>query len=54
MTQAPTIRTSEEPEEGGSSTLENVLSILGFAAAAAVVAFQCLAINVWDGWDKLF
>ena len=55
LTQAATIRTSDEEEESaGSSTAANVLSILGFLGAAAVVTLQCLAVNLWDGWDKLF
>lgn len=55
LTQAPTIRTSDEPEEDAtSSTAENILSILGFLGAAAVVYFQCQAVSLWDGWDKLF
>jgi hypothetical protein len=44
----------EEEQEGGSDTISTVLSIFGFLAACAVLAFQCMTINVWEGWDKLF
>jgi hypothetical protein len=55
LTQAATIRTSDDEEESaGASTIANILSVLGFIGAAAVVAVQCMTVNLWDGWDKLF
>jgi hypothetical protein len=41
-------------EEEGSDTLTTVLSIFGFLAACAVLAFQCMTVTVWDGWNELF
>ncbi len=55
LTQAATIRTSDEEEESaGVTTISNILSILGFIGAAAVVVLQSMTVNLWDGWDKLF
>jgi hypothetical protein len=55
LTQAATIRTADDEEESaGVSTISNILSILGFLGAAAVVVVQSMTINLWDGWDKLF
>jgi hypothetical protein len=55
LTQAATIRTADDEEEGaGSSMAANVLSILGFLAAAAVLVLQSMTVNLWDGWGKLF
>lgn len=55
LTQAATIRTSDDEEESaGVSTISNILSILGFLGAAAVVVLQSMTISLWDGWDKLF
>jgi hypothetical protein len=45
---------AEEEEESGSDTLTTVLSIFGFLAACGVLAFQCMTINVWNGWEQLF
>jgi hypothetical protein len=53
-TQMATFKSEDEEEEGGSDTISTVLSIFGFLAACAVLAFQCMTINVWEGWDKLF
>ena len=46
--------TNEEEEDAGSETLTTVLSIFGFLAACAVLAFQCMTVTVWDGWSELF
>jgi hypothetical protein len=55
LSQAATIRTSDDEEESaGATTISNVLSILGFFGAAAVVAIQSMTVNLWEGWDKLF
>ena len=43
-----------EDEEEGSDTVTTVLSIFGFLAACGVLAFQCMTVNLWEGWDKLF
>lgn len=45
---------SEEEEEEKPQTLITVLSIFGFLAACGVLAFQCMSISIWEGWDKLF
>ena len=44
----------EDEDEGGSDTLSTVLSIFGFLAACGVLAFQCMTVTVWDGWNQLF
>lgn len=55
LTQAATIRTADDEEESaGASTIANVLSILGFLGAAAVVVIQSMTVSLWEGWDKLF
>jgi hypothetical protein len=55
LTQAATIRTADDEEESaGATTISNILSVLGFLGAAAVVVVQCMTVNLWDGWDKLF
>lgn len=55
LTQAATIRTSDDEEESaGVSTISNILSILGFLGAAAVVVLQSMTVSLWEGWDKLF
>jgi hypothetical protein len=51
-TQMATLQT--EYEEEGSDTVTTVLSIFGFLAACGVLAFQCMTVNLWEGWDKLF
>ena len=45
---------SEDEEEEKPQTLITVLSIFGFLAACGVLAFQCMSISIWEGWDKLF
>ena len=55
LTQAATIRTSDDEEESaGVSTISNILSVLGFLGAAAVVVIQSMTVSLWEGWDKLF
>jgi hypothetical protein len=43
-----------EEDEEGPDTASTVLSIFGFLAACGVLAFQCMSVNLWEGWDKLF
>jgi hypothetical protein len=45
---------SEDDDDGGNDTVTTVLSIFGFLAACGVLAFQCMTVNLWEGWDKLF
>ena len=52
-TQMATFQTDDEEEEK-PQTLITVLSIFGFLAACGVLAFQCMSISIWEGWDKLF
>jgi hypothetical protein len=52
-TQMPTLQSDDE-EEGGSDTLTTVLSIFGFLAACGVLAFQCMTVSIWEGWNQLF
>jgi hypothetical protein len=52
-TQMATLQ-SEEEEDAGSDTLTTVLSIFGFLAACGVLAFQCMTVSVWEGWNQLF
>jgi hypothetical protein len=54
LSQAATIRTSDEEEEAGNSTVVNVLSILGFLASAAVLVFQFQTLNLWGTVSSLF
>lgn len=62
--QAATLATDDEEEESDNDGLANILSIVGFAAALIVLAFQLMTANVWisspdsptagDGWMQLF
>jgi hypothetical protein len=52
-TQMPTISTGEE-DEAGSDTMTTVLSIFGFLAACGVLAYQCMTVSIWEGWNQLF
>lgn len=56
LTQAATIRTSEDEDEESGSMAANVLSILGFVAAAAVLAIQFMTFKLWgtEGIGQLF
>jgi hypothetical protein len=45
---------AEDEEDAGSDTMTTVLSIFGFLAACAVLAFQCMTISLWEGWNQLF
>jgi hypothetical protein len=53
-TQMATFQAEEEEEDAGPSTMTTVLSIFGFLAACAVLAFQCMTVSVWNGWEQLF
>lgn len=62
--QAATLATDDDEEEGENEGLANILSIVGFAAALVVLAFQLMTASVWvnspdsptvaDGWMQLF
>jgi hypothetical protein len=52
-TQMPTIQSGDE-EDAESDTLTTVLSIFGFLAACGVLAYQCMTISIWEGWNQLF
>lgn len=45
LTQAPTVQSEEDEDEGSGETVANVLSIVGFIAALAVLAFQLMITN---------
>jgi hypothetical protein len=52
----PTQFTTPIPDdvEEGSDTVITVLSAFGFLAACGVLAYQCMTISIWDGWNQLF
>jgi hypothetical protein len=45
LTQAPTLQSEDDEDEGSGETVANVLSIVGFIAALAVLAFQLMITN---------
>ncbi len=45
LTQAPTLQSEDDDDEGSGETVANVLSIVGFIAALAVLAFQLMITN---------
>lgn len=45
LTQAPTLQSDDDDPEGSGETVANVLSIVGFIAALAVLAFQLMITN---------
>lgn len=47
LTQAPTLQGEDDDDEGSGETVANVLSIVGFIAALAVLAFQLMITNTW-------
>jgi hypothetical protein len=47
LTQAPTLQSEDDEDEGSGETVANVLSIVGFIAALAVLAFQLMISNTW-------
>lgn len=49
LTQAPTLQGEEDEDEGSGETVSNVLSVVGFIAAVALVAFQLMIANTWVG-----
>lgn len=49
--QMATMKVSEQEEEGGNGTT-NVLAILGFVGAAAVIALQLMTAAIWLGTDS--
>ena len=57
-TQAPaasqmaTMKVSEDDSESGGDGISNILSILGFLGAAAVIAIQLMTAAVWLGTDS--
>lgn len=51
LTQSPTLQGEEEEDEGSGETVGNVLSIVGFIAAIALLAFQLMISNTWVGAD---
>lgn len=58
--QTATVPTDDEDDEVGENEgLTTILSIVGFAAALIVLAFQLMTANVWvssngEGWGQLF
>jgi len=49
LTQSPTLQGEEDEDEGSGETVANVLSIVGFIAACAVLAFQIMMAQTWVG-----
>ncbi|WP_193212506.1 hypothetical protein [Luteolibacter marinus] len=54
LSQAATIHTADDEEEESGSMAANVLSILGFLGAAAVLVIQFMTVNVWGTIGDLF